>query len=398
MRKSLCLFLFVLILEIPLISQVGHPPRPWLGRDTLGHISPAGRTPPKTPLSQQTLDILADEISGQVIFNNMMIVAGAPWIRNPNEFSGTLYEAEKMLDLAKGYGIDTVKIERYSRDRKVDYPLEGEFWVLEPEKRLVARLDADAALINSGSQSVDITGKLVYIPPLSPQKTEDWLKKPPKDLYEGTIALMWSNPRGQAAKALDMAGVRGIISFSSRERYFDPDQVVYSRGSYFPKGNLQFGMTVSWRQWSELLEDVESGLPVKVRCRTRVESYPDKYEWVTAWLPGQEPDKKGVIFTAHLFEGYTKRGTNDNAAGCVIQLEIIRALKNLIDSGTLPRPRRTIYFLWPPEISGTYEYFKQHPEMIDKFSTNINMDMVSEALRKNNALFTMTECPNFLPS
>ncbi|HSK10436.1 MAG TPA: hypothetical protein VK911_12730, partial [Vicinamibacterales bacterium] len=52
---------------------------------------------------------------------------------------------------------------------------------------------------------------------------------------------------------------------------------------------------------------------------------------------------------------------------------------------------------WPNEISGTYEFIKQNPGFADKLSININMDMVSEGLRKNNALFTMSECPNHLP-
>ena len=48
-------------------------------------------------------------------------------------------------------------------------------------------------------------------------------------------------------------------------------------------------------------------------------------------------------------------------SGCVVQLEILRALHTLIAAGKLPRPRRTIYFLWPQEISGTYEFIKLHP-------------------------------------
>ncbi len=47
------------------------------------------------------------------------------------------------------------------------------------------------------------------------------------------------------AKALDAAGVRGVISFSSRERYFDPDQVVYGRGTYGGMDTLKFGFTIS---------------------------------------------------------------------------------------------------------------------------------------------------------
>ena len=35
----------------------------------------------QTPLPQEVLTLLANEISGQTIFNNEVILAGAPWIR-----------------------------------------------------------------------------------------------------------------------------------------------------------------------------------------------------------------------------------------------------------------------------------------------------------------------------
>ena len=65
---------------------------------------------PTTPLSEKILDILANEISGQIIFNNEVRLAGAPWIRDTKEFTETLYEAEEMIKLVKSYGINTVKL------------------------------------------------------------------------------------------------------------------------------------------------------------------------------------------------------------------------------------------------------------------------------------------------
>jgi hypothetical protein len=341
--------------------------------------------------------MLVNEISGQVIYNNEIILAGAPWIRGKDEFSGTFYESQKIYDLAKSYGIETIRLDRFPSDRKINYAFEGEFWIVKPKKELVARLDADAALIASGSSSVDITAELVYIPPIHPKDLKDWKAKGIQDEYKGKIALMWSHARREFADALDAAGIAGVISFSAQDRYFDPDQIIYSRGSYSGKENLKFGMTISWRQWSELLEDLQKWKKLTVRCKTKVEEFPYKFENVVAWIPGKEPDKKGVIFTGHLFEGYTKRGANDNMSGCVVQLEILRALTKLIGSGELPQPRRTIYFLWPDEISGTYKHFEQNPGFADKLSCNLNMDMVGEGLRMNNAQFTWTECPNHLP-
>lgn len=347
----------------------------------------------KTPLEQEILTLLTNEVSGQFIFNNEVLLAGAPWIRNENEFTDTFYESGKIYELVKSYGIETTELVRYTSDRTFDYPFEGEFWITEPENRLIARLGADAALIASGSQTADVKGELIYLPP-----SADLIDILGKGDYRGKIALMWSHARGDLAQALDKAGIQAVISFSSRDRYFDPNQVVYSSGTYSTGENLKIGFTVSWRQWSELMEDVERGKKITVRCMARIEKKQDKFETVYSWIPGTEPDKKGVIFTAHLFEGYVKRGANDNMSGCVIQLEILRALHKLIETGQLPQPRRNIYFLWPNEISGTYEFLKNNPELTDKLSININMDMCGEGLRINNSWFTMSESPNHLPS
>jgi len=37
-------------------------------------------------------------------FNNLVLVGGAPWVRDPREFEDTYYEAQKLVDLAKSYG------------------------------------------------------------------------------------------------------------------------------------------------------------------------------------------------------------------------------------------------------------------------------------------------------
>ena len=352
----------------------------------------------KTPLSQEVLTILTNEISGQFIFNNEVLLAGAPWLREKNEFADTFYESGKIYEIAKSYGIKTVELKRQVREGTFEYPVEGQFWIVEPEQRLIARLGADAALVARGSQTCDVTGALVYIPPLEEETIKAMITAGEQEKYRDKIALMWSHARGDLAEALDVAGIRGVISFSSRDRYFDPNQVVYGSGSYSEKKNLKFGFSVSWRQWSELLEDLEAHKKLVVKCSARVEKYKNKMETVFSWIPGTEPEKKGVVFSAHLFEGYTKRGANDNMSGCVIQLEILRALTKLIADGILPQPRRTIYFIWPNEISGTYEFINQNPQLVDQWSVNINMDMVGESLRKNNSWFTMSECPNHLPS
>jgi aminopeptidase YwaD len=364
------------------------------------HSGAAQRSDPlATPLPPEVLHLLANEVSGQMAFDNMVKLAGAPWLRSSGELTGetNFYESEEIYRMARSYGIRTVRLDRYPGPGGFEYPLEGELWVND---RSVARIPADPALVASGSRTGEVVGDLIYVPDLTGEgiaNLEAAMAVAP-ERYQGAVALMWSHPRGELYEALDRAGFGAAISFNARERYLDPDQVVYSRGAYAEGENLRLGLTVSWRQWSEMLEDLERGETLTVRARALVEEYPNRFETVYAWIPGTEPELPGVVFTAHLFEGYTKRGANDNMGGPAIQLDILRALDRLIQTGRLPQPRRTIHFIWPNEISGTYEFMRRDPTLAEKLSININMDMVSEGLRRNNSVFTMSETPAHLPS
>ncbi len=355
--------------------------------------------PLKTPLPEETLQLFANELSGQMAFDNMVKLAGAPWLRVPEELTGesNFYESEEIYRMARAYGMETVRFDRYEAPGTFAYPLEGDLWV---QGRRVARIPADAALVASGTQTGEVEGRLVYIPDVSGDQIPDLEMAMAADpeQFMGAVALMWSHPRGALFEALDGAGVEAVISFSSRERYFDPDQVVYSRGNYGQGEHLRMGFTVSWRQWSEMLEDVQRGQEMPVKAKAVMATYPNRFETVYAWIPGTEPDLPGVVFTGHLFEGYTKRGANDDMGGPAIQLEIFRALHHLIETGQLPQPRRTIHFIWPNEISGTYEFLRRDPSLVEKLAININMDMVSEGLRNANSWFTMSETPAQLAS
>lgn len=64
-------------------------------------------------------------------------------------------------------------------------------------------------------------------------------------------------------------------------------------------------------------------------------------------------------------------------------------LHRLIESGRIPRPRRTIRFLWGPEFSGTGPWVKANRDLMDKTLCNINLDMVGEWLSLNQAHFCL---------
>ena len=131
------------------------------------------------------------------------------------------------------------------------------------------------------------------------------------------------------------------------------------------------------------------GRPLEVRAVCRTRQVPYKEQMVSALLPGDSRPNEELVFTAHLFEGFAKQGANDDASGCAAILETARTLRKLLDDGRIPPLRRSIRFLFVPEISGTAAYIEKYPEVAKRFFANINEDMVGEDLIKNRSLFNL---------
>jgi hypothetical protein len=120
---------------------------------------------------------------------------------------------------------------------------------------------------------------------------------------------------------------------------------------------------------------------VKIETQT----VPYDLENIVGLIPGTDPNAGEIIFSAHLFEGIAKQGANDNISGSAAILEVARTLQTLISDGRLPRPKRSIRFLWGPEFSGTSLWVKDNQAIMEKTLCNINMDMVGEWLTKCQA-------------
>jgi aminopeptidase YwaD len=79
-------------------------------------------------------------------------------------------------------------------------------------------------------------------------------------------------------------------------------------------------------------------------------------------------------------------------------LESARVLARLISSGALPRPKRTLRFVWGPEVEGTMAYLSRHPDIRARLRADIHMDMVGGDPFKNKSILHVTGTPWSLPS
>lgn len=191
--------------------------------------------------------------------------------------------------------------------------------------------------------------------------------------------------------AIEEKGAIGIISdrmveFAPiRHRYDIPDALQYTSFWWTGKEKRCFGFVLSpkvgdrlrlicRRLREEHAQDPSKPAYPKVRAFVRASLYQGQIENVTGLIPGQAEEE--IVITAHLC--HPKASANDNASGVGVALEAARTLNQLITSGELPLPRRSIRILLIPEMTGTYAYLATNEERIPQMLAGINLDMVGE--------------------
>ncbi len=136
-----------------------------------------------------------------------------------------------------------------------------------------------------------------------------------------------------------------------------------------------FGFVLTPRQGQTLRRLLKKGeKPVCIRAHVVSRLYDGALEVVTAAIPGSSEQE--IVVIAHLC--HPRPSANDNASGSAAILEAARTLQKLIAGGELPPPRRTIRFLWVPEMTGTHAYLADREVELDRLVAGINLDMVGE--------------------
>ena len=94
----------------------------------------------------------------------------------------------------------------------------------------------------------------------------------------------------------------------------------------------------------------------------------------------------------------SKQGANDNTSGSASILEMGRTYLRLINEGKLPRPKRTIHFLWVPEIIGTNAWLDAHPDVEKTLIADLNFDMEGLGLSRGGARWVLYRTPDSFPT
>ncbi|HSL23033.1 MAG TPA: M28 family peptidase [Vicinamibacterales bacterium] len=335
----------------------------------LPRVAPAQSSP---FLPDEVYRVLVNEISGDIAYEHIR------WFTHYHRPMGGSegYQAvEKYVaDKAREYGLEDVRVIRLKQEGPSWSPRPSELWLIEPEQRRLAFSTEIPLSLADYSRNADVeSAELVDVGEGS--RAADYEGKDVK----GKVVLA-SGPMARVfEEAVWNRGALGVISFSTGRMPDYPDQYPWAR---VPVENREKTKQGTWafalqpREGERLRAQLLAAkAPFKVRAKVRSVFHPESYQSIVeAVIRGTEIHDQDIVLTGHLQEEMFS--ANDDASGCANVLEIGRALKKMIDEGTLPRPRRDIRFWWLDEISASEQYFADNPAETRQLLANINQDMV----------------------
>lgn len=355
----------------------------------------------KTPLlSDKEIAGLGGEISGAIAKDTVTELARSHRVQASSGYSRA---AEYIAAKAKEYGLDQVQIERFPADGEKTYHTlksatgweaqSAELWETEPNKVKIADWEEMRVALADYSQSATATTTLVDVGMGTSAKDYEG-----KEVM-GRIVLAGGGVAAVHKLACDERGAAGILSYQQ-------NQVTGWSGDYADNvrwGHLspynptnKFAFMISLRKAREYQARLARGEQITMHAAVRAEMKPSNYEVVSAVIPGSDAAGEEIVYSCHLC--HQKPGANDNASGAAAILEVARALAALIRRGEITPPRRTIRFIWPPEISGTVAYFAQHPEIVRRMKAVVHCDMVGGNYALTKSVLHVTHTPASLPS
>lgn len=359
-------------------------------------------------LDNKTRDLLHDVLSGELAKEHVLQITRHHRIQGSRGFRNA---AQYVLQQLRSFGYSEKEslIESFKSDGRVSYQTwqspsgwdieRGELRMLEPYEERIVGYPEIAMSVITYSNAGDATAELVSVG--SGTSDEDYKGKD----VTGKFVLATGYGGSVHRLAVLKYGAKAVVCYLDDDRAKEyPDMLQYT--GMWPKAEelerVTFGFNLTNRQGTKLRGLLESGKKVVLRGQIQgVGLEPYFMDVVVLRIPGSEKPEEEMVFSAHL--DHPKESANDNASGSGALLDIARALKELVDAGRLPRPKRSLRFLWVPEFFGTMAYIDAHPEMVGverggKFLANMNMDMVGENTELLHSKLVLTRTPPSIPS
>ena len=358
-------------------------------------------------LSAKYFDAIRGEASGElplVDFRNIV-----------NRFTGFTPSkggdqiAEYIAGRLREYGLADVNVEGFPADGKRYYwaflgepswqAEAGTLTMVSPRTTRLVDFAFDRAMLGRYSTSADVTEDLVDVGDGSNASDYDG-----KDV-KGKIALVTGQAELAHRQAVWGHGALGIVTFRQRgaeggltgsptlgNRTGGPAIVPWTG----PHGEAPgFSFAVPTESGVMLRQMLGRGEHVSLHAFVKATLGPGEYKQVTATIRGVDPAAKEIWIKGH--DNYRNGGGGNNLTGVGAVIETARTLNTLVSKGVLPRPLRTIRFVWSAEHFGDIMTFNTHPEWRKNVLTFFSVDMVGFSQPKTHAAPRLTRLPYSLP-
>lgn len=206
---------------------------------------------------------------------------------------------------------------------------------------------------------------------------------------KGAVVIGDADLGGLFRQAVVQRGAIGVIS-TSIAGYIANEPDILQWGS-IPRDaeRKAFGFKASRRANETLRAALKAG-PQRVRVEV-VSTFAEKPERTLVHeIRGSTLPDERIVIAAHVQEP----GANDNASGVATLQELARSLTVGVESGAIPRPARTITFLWLNEISGSRAWLQRNAAKVPGVKYMFSMDMTGEDITKTGGSFLVERWPD----
>lgn len=338
---------------------------------------------------------ITQEVSGDAAFEHVRFMT--QFHRPGGDSDGLLKVAQHYEAAARELGLAEVELLMQPCDERPWNAKFADLWLMGEEPERLASTLQTAVHLADYSRPADVTTELVDVG----EGSEEELAKLE---VKGKLVLTYGSLGGVMKAAVCARGAVGVVWYPSPFTTGNgidgggsarPDQIrwISIPSADEPDCAPTFAFGLSLDQGLALRAKLAAAgkpLTVHAHVESAFTSAAGDQPWqvmVTAKLPGTDPSLPAVVFSGHLQEEATS--ANDDGTGCASTFEVARTLKVLIDSGRLPRPRRSLVFWWVTEISSQRQLFADRPEVVQSLWLNINQDMSGaeqslDLMRKQN--------------
>ena len=344
----------------------------------------------RTLLTQEQMTAIINEVSGERAMHHLLELVPYQRVRSPDEYTGPFRESRVIEQFAKSYGYSNVRTVVYQQGVAAWQPTQGELWMTTPKNIKLFDIHDIPLALPSLNANGDLSAELVDV---GAGRNQDFEGKDVKGKF-----VVSSGATGAVYSLAILRGAIGVLGVSAigYQRSVDfPNQIVNSTVNVQPN-------TVAWSVTPEVQRNLVAlltrGEKITIRSIVKSAQVQSKSEYVQAQIPGDGSTTQEVAISGHLYEGLIKQGANDDNSGCALVLEIGRAYIKLINEGKLPRPKRTINFMFVPEIAGTNAYFQANPDKKKTIIGTLNFDMEGIRVAMSRSFWVLQRTPDTFPS